>query len=520
MARSSAFENIKKLILVLTSHQKSEFRKSIKGWGEKKQYEDVYELVNRELVKNPDFSFDDYLKLPTQKGKLGQTEFNYTANYLFEKLLDSARKTSSTGKLRRDLYVILENIYFFYNVELYEDCRAELEKAKKIAGELDSPVFQIEVNYWERKLLLGVSHELTTEKVDNLLASDQSTIEALSKNSDLMEIISRMNLERQFKELTPYTIGKLAEFEKAYLADRYFEFYNALHARSIISNVLTEKQFQPNGSQAFAGFELGYAGNIQNMGEKIAILFENPKYREEDPARFWAALSNYFTACFREKRLDLIEKIEPMVPHEPETVAFLRYWVYFNLTKLIKQNRFAEAVVFIQKNDLNKRLVFQKNRMSHARFFSNLYLSAIVLFVQNELDAADDFLVQIRRHRTEKSPKDVLAMAALLQLIIKFEQKSFGSGGEFLDSEMRKTQRFLKEINEVDAFNRHFLLDFEKMVVEQNPKVFVAAAQKMFEKMPPYLDIKKDAEPYKMVIAWLEARMLEKPVNAVIHGYI
>ncbi len=520
MARSSAFENLKNVVLSLSTSQKRDFRKGIKFWGEKTQYDALYETINAELGKSPEFTFDQFLKLPTKRHGVAQKDFPGVAAYLCEKLIESARKSSPTGRLRRELHDTFENIYFLYGAELFGQCRAELEKAKCLAQQLDSSIFKIEVNFWERKLLFSSSEALSATSVEALRESENRLVEEISKNNFLLDLLTLGHAEKHLPKPSVTTIEKMAEFESAFLSGQFADGYLLISALKVIYMAISFPRLLGSDAQTFAGFGFTQAEILRNQETLIGLILNTPRYLAEDPTRNWSTLANYFSICFRLGRLDLIEEIEHQLPKDPETIAFLRYWAYFNLLKLIKQNRFSEAAAFVQKNSLLKRLHYQRSRLPHSRFCVLAYLSSVVLFVAGETAAAADFLDLIRRQRTAASPRDTLVLAVMLHLVVLFEEQRFEDSPDFLESEMRKARRFLAEIEEQDAFNRRFLLDFEKMAQEADAKKRAAFAAEVVKKLSALLDLKKDAEPYRILVAWFKAKSLGLHIRDVIKEFV
>lgn len=138
----------------------------------------------------------------------------------------------------------------------------------------------------------------------------------------------------------------------------------------------------------------------------------------------YALLDNYLNLCLRLKEYKRADDIEKIFAATRNEVQFLHSVAFHRLTHSLSGNAFQQAVDFIEKEKLEKRLRRYEKRIGESRAQAIRYTCGQAYFLLGNYDQASDWFFQIVNARVRANPTARL-VSEILHHICHFELNSF-----------------------------------------------------------------------------------------------
>ncbi|MCB9068822.1 MAG: hypothetical protein H6629_13555 [Calditrichae bacterium] len=379
-------------------------------------------------------------------------QLHVTKNYLIKLILKSLRNFHSQSGKTAEVKDLLRDVEILFQKEQFELCDELLQKAEKIAGEIELFPDLLEIFNWQRRLAL-VSGDAanSTERVNSLIQKEQDLLKLLSKNNRQWWLAN--NIYDEILSAQQLANGTSVTPPADLLPEKTSE--------SIRVNIL----FYYN-LKTFHFFTGDLPAAHRAADSLIEMLTKHPAFVQNDPAALFTAMNNKVGLCLQSRDYPAAEKLLATIREIPKIYGlkhtlrlspkiWLQTWNMELEMHRDTQNvpgglaRAAEIREFLDQlpNDAypDYRVVLS-------------YQIAYFYFLNQECETALKWLNGAFELDRQTAREDLLSYAHFLRLIIHFELENF----TVLKYSVESTRRFLKKKRDLHEFERQLLRFFSK----------------------------------------------------------
>lgn len=510
------------LIRALNQGQKRDFRKYIQFWGRKseRKYIVLYDVLQKFISSGKDETeLLDFLR-GRKKRENEPDEFLSASSYLFRKILESMRTTPDAAPHFNSLNAALQDIVFLNAKNLSAEGQDIAKDALKIARDLDKPTYEIELNFWKRRLdvsqttsgnLDGLARWLTIQKKLIGELEEMMEYEALSAE---IEIYLRKKVK--LAENTEFQVQTLLK-----TLDAAFENRLGLRSKIRLFTALShyfDLQYMLGTGKTESGLvkKVNAEKSLHFQEKAIEVFRKNKTFTEEEQDQFFNILGDYINRCMRFERTDLVEQLERELKGRENELVKYRYIAFYRLQHHLKLNEFRQAREYFVKHDVASGIEKFKHQIPENRLQSLRFTIGQIFYSLDDFDLAGNWFGQVASMRMEIKP-DVVLVCKVLEIICLWEYGAFNSDPD-TNRPVRNLRRSLVRARLMD--------DFLAKVLDGIEMVFRNARGLARSEFPQRLaEIKKEYEADKtkalffMVLAWFDARLMRTSVNKEIVKY-
>lgn len=379
-------------------------------------------------------------------------QLHVTKNYLIKLILKSLRNFHSQSGKTAEVKDLLRDVEILFYKEQFDLCDELLQKAEKIAGEIELFPDLLEIFNWQRRLALASGDAANSaDRVNALIQKEQDLLELLSKNNRQWwlanNIYDEIQSARQLadsasinppEELTPEKISE-----------------------SIRVNIL----FYYN-LKTFHFFTGDLPAAHRAADKLIDMLAGNAEFVRNDPATLLTAMNNKVGLCLQSRDYPAAANLLATIREIPTTYG-LKHTLRLS-PKIWLQTWNMELEMYRDTQNVPGGLA----RAAEIREFLDqlpddaypdyrvvlYYQIAYFYFLNREFETALKWLNGIFLQERQTVREDLLSYAHFLRLIIHFELENF----TVLKYSVESTRRFLKKKRNLHAFERQLLRFFSK----------------------------------------------------------
>lgn len=521
MKDSNILLSIYRLIRSLTPAQKRDFKKYTQFWSREhdQKYIHLFDHINLFITAKRDVS-----ELPADL--LDSNEFgpisslNASAKYLFEKIMESIRSTPGTIPPRHNkLFQALHDIHFLFYQELYVECNKAIKEAKRLAIEMDRPVYLLELQIWEARITNRLSNvpwklaemqdelQKTLENISetyNTFLSSQKLFVAAKKTvseapPDIQHIMDAIRVKQNddLDELSP-RLQYWRRVEMQY----YFELQSAIDRKS-------EQKDSVKANLSNALYYL--KKNLAFISDKGKILIE------EEPVIYVSALENYLATCLQLKDEEGIKQLESSFvkdKNKKEDIHWYRSISFYRLVSFIRFNQFSEACTYIKNQKLRENLQKRQHLISDNRMSAIRYCCVQAYFLNANFEIAQEWIELILDKPSHQSLPITFQISEILYIICLIETNIKHNGVTLIENLIRTYRR-----NEPKNKFMHDLLMALRYAAMGQQESFLKATVKHRAKLESHLEKNKALYIYGPVLAWLDKRISGKLLSEEIIKY-
>ncbi|MCC6281660.1 MAG: hypothetical protein IT262_13725 [Saprospiraceae bacterium] len=510
-----------RLIKSLSQTQKRDFKKYARFWSSDKEqkYIALFDHINRYIAAQKEMS-ELATDLSDSKKFGPNASINTLAHYLFDKIMDSIRDTPRVIPSRHDrLFKAFYDIHFLFYKELYAECYKVIREAKRLAHDMDRPVYILELQIWEARIttrLSNVSWKLADmqKELYDALQNIQETYTTFLQAQQLLvafktpdgnvspEIRNLMNAIKDKKEDDLKGLSPRLHYWRLVEVQHYFE----------LQYIIERKSLQADPSQK------NLSDGLHQLKENLDFLSENGKIiAEEEPVIYYSTLENYLSKCLELKDTEGIKKLESAFidnNDKKNEIHLYRSISHYRLLSYIRFNQFNEACLYIENQDLENNLQTRQHLISDNRMSIIRYGCVQAYFLNTNYKTALEWINRILNNPRSQSVPIAFQMSEMLQVICLIQIEPARNSTLLIDPLIRRCKRREPK----NKFLHDLLLSLRYAAMQQQGAT-EKATLKQRNKLNAYLDKNKTLYVYGPVLAWIDSRISGKSLAEEIITY-
>jgi len=495
------------LISSMTSAEKRSFRLYVKRNSPKGDvlFLQLFGLLDKEKEYNVEKVLD---KLP----KIKRSQLSNIKANLYQQLLTCLRlvKTKKVDEIKARELTDFAKI--LYDKGMYRACLESLEKAKRIAIDINFETLILSIIYFEKRIesqhitgsmadrALNLSKESSLLIDDLKLTNDLSNLSLLLygrylKNGLVRDVDDYDKLSSFFRSNLPERDNKdLNFYQSLYLFQSYVWFYNMTHE-----------------------FSLYY-----KYAQKWLDLFhETPGSEIKETPQYFKGLHNLLNALFMLQREDRFfkayEELKDFDIEQKTNVTRNEKSLWYLFTNVHLLNRifltadYKEGVKSI--SDLEEALSNNTFNWDSNRNLVFYYKIACVYFGNGQLEKSIDYLNKITSNYLAELRVDIQCYARILNLVAHFDL----GNEEHVNYQVKSVIRFLSKTKEHEAMQIE-ILKFLKRTTQMRSTNMSMEFSNLRDKL---ILLSKDkyqqrAFFYFDIISWLESKIQNRTIQEII----
>ncbi len=503
----------------LTQAQRRDFKKYVKFWGGKtgRKYLVLFDAIQQYIAVGKDEKrLKEYL-LGREKPEQEPDEVITAAKYLYRKILESMRTTPDAAPHFNRLNALMQDIGFLYAKNLFSEAQALVNEAVQLARDLDKTSFELELNFWKKKLLLAqnsLSREISAEwlQAQQHLSNAQQTLLIYEKLESELEFFFRKKeklppaLDEQVKAILreidnglPEQLTVRAKIRLYHSLSHYFDLQYALApgktASGLVKKNLAEK-------------------SVRFQGKALEVFQSNKIFAEEEQIFFMNILGNYLNRCLRFDKTELIEQLEKQLTQSKNDLLKYRQVAYQRLQHHLKTNEFEQARTYFEQNNVANGIEKYKHQMPETRLLALYFTVGQIYYSLNDFDRASDWFGKAAQMRVSINTNVVL-VSKVLEII---SLREYGAYDDDPTRPVKNLRRSLRRAGFMDDFMTKILDAVE--IVFRNPDLLSETPlPSLLSKLRHTYDDDKTKSLYGMILAWFDARLNGTNVSDEIIKY-
>ena len=446
---------------------------------------------------------------------------NTLAHYLFDKIMESVRGTTGTIPLRHNkLFQAFYDIHFLFYKELYAECHKAIREAKKLAYDMDRPVYLLELQIWEARITARLGHlPWRLSEMEDELQQTLRVVEATYTtflNAQQMLIAAKTNdnglLSKEINDIVE-NVQNRQEDDMEEISPRlhYWRLVELQHYYEL-QYIIDRKSAQVESSEKnLSGALNQLKANLDFMSGKGKII------AEEEPVIYTSALENYLAKCLQLKDKAGIEKLESAFINnndKKDEIHRYRSIVYYRMLSYIRFNQFSEACAYLEGQQLEENLHSRQHLISDNRMSAIRYACVQAYFLNENYEMASNWTNLIINNPRGQSLPITFLMSELIQSICRLEMKITRNSGSNLETLIRKYKR-----REPKNKFLHDLLLALKYAAMPPQSTLMKEIVKRRNKLEPELNKNTALLVFGPVLAWLDSRISGKTLAEEILQY-
>ncbi len=528
MSKESNFNNksilpsLYRLIKSLTQTQKRDFKKFARFWSTDKEqkYIALFVHINQYIAAQKELTAlaTDLAAHP----KFRSSSINTLAHYLFDKIMDSVRGTPGTTPPRHNrMFQAFHDIHFLFYKELYAECFKVIKEAKKLAHEMDRPVYILELQIWQARITARLSNiswrlEEMQEEQQQTLDIIEATYTTFLKAQRLL-VAAKTNdtgvLSKEIMDIMDAVRNKQDdELEQISPRLHYWRLVEAQHCYELQSIVEQKNTQEEDSSQKnLSGALHQLKTNLNFMSDKGKVI------AEEEPVIYISTLENYLAHCLKLKDEEGIKKLESVFINnndKKEEIHRYRSIIYYRMLNYIRFNRFKEACDYLEGQKLEENLQSRQHLISDNRMSAIRYCCVQAYFLNENYEMANNWANYIINNPRGQSLPLTFLLSELIEAICRLELKTLRSSSSYIEALIRKHKR-----REPNNKFLHDLLMAMKYAAMQPQSTVLKEIIKRRNKLETELNKNKALLIFGPVLAWLDSRISEKTLAEEILKY-
>lgn len=490
------------LIKSLTPTERRYFKLWVAPSGEKNN---KYILLFDAIEAQPEFDDEALKNLIYPEESLEGKKYSELKNYLYHEILKALQYFDEKTSVEFRIKNMLLNVKVLFKRSLFNECKEQLQKIKKLAREYEDFLALLEVLRWEKELAYAMTDITFLNKYLEDLRQEE--LRYLKEQTALMELRNlfftllvelRKDLNRNKEHLAQ--LKKLAENEWINKPELTFSTTaNLLRLRFISAYYFSISEFEK-----FYQTSKILLGEVEN----------HPHFLREGVSEYISILNNHIVSCgqlekYEEVRhyLEKLKNIEPITKDDALKIHRQYYLAKFRLC--ISSGAFEEGLEAL-KNHEAESLDFEKFFFEKNTFFFHYFL---IYFGANNYEKALQYLHEWLNMPRNIERQDLQSLARVLNLIIHFEMKN----DILLESLLRSTERFLRKRN-VYRFEKlmvQFIKNSRKMLHKSEIK---QGLQNLQAELKQLMQLPEEAQLIKMFDfeSWLESKLSGKLFKDIV----
>ncbi len=463
------------------------------------------------------FKFLEKLKFYDEKviiksGIVTKQQLSNLKAHLYKQILISLRLNPAHKNIRIQIREQLDFATVLYQKGLYKQSLKLLEKAKNLALENEEKNVAYEIVELEKV----IETQYITRSIST--RADQLSIQAkeLSQQNVIASKLSNLSLQ-----LYSYLLqnGYIKNNEELEFINRYF--YSKLPKYNSAQFGFREKLWFYKSHLWFSFLTQDFLHSYKYASQWVDLFKENKKLISLHPVFYLKGINYLLEACFFVKKIESFKRElaffeneidNKTIPSNTNTDLLIFQYLYANKLHLhFLEATFSEGEYLV--DIINEKVENYKNRLDNHYIVILYYKIACLYFGMGKNEICITYLQKIINSKKLSSAEDLQCFARVLNLIAHYEcGLDYDLERQFLD-----TYKFLLKMENLQEVQKVFLTsirDLSDVYPHEIKKEFkkIHAKLKKYENHP----YEKRAFLYLDILSWLESKIQNKPIAAII----
>jgi tetratricopeptide (TPR) repeat protein len=430
------------LVHSLTKSEKRFFKLQSSLQAGEKNYVRIFDLLEKMDHYDEEFVKESF------KGELFLKHLPSEKNHLFKLILKSLRSFHGESSVRSLLKQALKNVDILHKKGLFEECKKELKRAKKLATSYEFFYYLFEIISWQKNLLEeDYENGEFSQSIDEIAEEEAKVLLQLQNLAQYQVIYGKVNAIFRSGGFTPSKV------------------HEEMLTEILSSNLLGDGSLAISiRSNCIRLYSLGFCAIAENNIEKAAgyftelvTLFEENEWLREDKAkRYLRSLGQLLTCRVllndRAGATDIYKKLESLEDNDqfqdPDLVAF-RF-------RILKQIQVEMALMFdqkIQSDELFASIEETKNVLSKEFEMMMHYRLALYEFSCGFHQRALKHVNEIINNSDKELRQDIYGHVRVLNILIHLCLKN----SDLVEYALKSTIRFYTQRERDHEADIHFL---------------------------------------------------------------
>jgi len=496
------------LIKALTKSEKRQFKLYANrlGVNSEAKFMALFSL----LEKSPEYDEDAILK----SGIVKKQQLSNLKAHLYRQILVSLRLSPSHQNIRIQLREQLDFAVILYQKGLHKQSLKLLEKAKLLALENEQKFIALEIVEFEKV----IESQYITRSISG--RADQLVNEA-NELSEINSVAGKLsNLSLQLYSMMLKSGYAKNDAEMQHVTNFFQEQIPGVQLSKI---GFREKLWFFKANLWHSFLTQNFLSSYKNATRWVELFYNHPKMIVQNPV--WFLKGNHYlleslflmrhVSKFNAALLALERTVSAKhFPINENNAALSFLYIYINKLNLhFLVGSFNEGLYLVA--EINEGIEGYGDRLDEHHIMLFYYKIACLYFGMGDHERCIVYLEKIMANKDLSMREDLMCFARVLNLLARYE----AGLDENFDRYLKSTYKYLIKMNELHEVQReiiHFLrhLDLGKVL----PHQLKAEFEKLLSRLRVYENhpYEKRAFLYLDLISWLESKIENRPVSAII----
>ncbi len=537
-----------RLIHALSSKQKQDFKKSAAFHGSKTDdltYVVLFDLVNicldaaQKKLKHSDphdesasnqidyLFYEIFWQKFSKQTKIKTGDLSRICNYLYPRILESARYQNEQKSQLHDLLTMFKDIQFLMEKDLLVECKELIVKAKEISEHLGLFELQSYLLRAERQVFMKTQDENERksmhEKLREIEKSELAAIENLKEMTILrainQESFTGIGTQKQLKNDAVFArcvelfIQKFPEEPQHLTKDGKILWQNTMANFSVLA------RRHPDDGYKFLGTS-DWEKTHFHQRKIVEIIMSDPIFLSENPNRTLSNLMNYILMAIYLNKQDeeVFQFFEKIAAKKMSEVMFMKTVAYLKISMFMAdEKRFDKAIGWLEEKRIWILLKTYHHEIPKPHLQAIFFLGGLFYATKNRWEEAEKWFLENENDQLKVVNAASLVSSSYFLLVTKYEMGQF-NGHLYPEHIIQSFQNRLTKIKgSLDEFDKSFCKMFQVLMAHL-PKSSAAknvVAQHFLILQKLHNDLKKP-KSFQIILGWMEAKSENQALDKTI----
>ncbi len=433
--------------------------------------------------------------------------------HLYKQILISIRLIRNDQNIDLQLHEQLDFARILYNKGLYHQSLRLLQKIKDLAKANNQITYWVQALFFEKKI--ETLH--ITRSFDDRATALAEEVDDLNNRLSIVGKLSNLALQLYGWYIK---VGHARNENEIEEVKKFFEAKMPQHAADFTGFYERLYFFQ---SHAWYGFILqDFLTYYKNCQRWVDLFEKEPFMIKIEPQHYIKGMHNLLNAHFmlrNYKRFNNdLERFQSFYESKEGNATMnnhVQSFVYLYLAKINKhflEGTFSDGLQLVP--DIEKKLAEFELQLDRHRTLVFYYKIACLYFGSGDFNSTIDYLNKII-HWKSNLRSDLQCYARLLHLISHYEL----GNEEILESLIRSVFRFMSNMQNLGRVEKE-IFAFLRNSFRLDPKLLKLEFSKLLEVLAPVQDNSNESRSfmYLDILSWLESKIKDVPVQAIVRG--
>lgn len=483
------------LIHSMDAHEKGYFKKytRLHGNASENNYLKLFDFLNKQE------EYKEAQILQKFRGEKFIRQLAVAKHYLYDLILRSLRAYQENQSTIARFNARMENAEILFSRGMYAQAMKMIAKCRELVNELDDPVRELEIHYWDRKYIGELKASGMREQMDASFAESYASMQRLRKHLELRELFfhflsmvrkdmsrSDHSIQAELKEIVAHPhLADENQLDGFYQKLGFYNSWNIYH------------YLKGNQQEAY-----GYMRKI------IDLWNAHPAIRDQNMEVYIAGVNNYIISCTADNKLDEVRECIDLVDAMEVSNTGLKVKVFENLSLwklsygMNKGSNYLEAQFETLESGL-EAFTGKLNEGKEMVIHFSLAMAYLVTMKYNQALKKLNYILDIKKAEVRR---DVQAVARVLNLLVHYEL----GNDDLLEHITRSAKRYLESREQFYEYEQIIFGAMNKLIKSNN----VSSGRAIFAGLKTDLENYLQRHPekwldtsFKVVFCWVTSKV-------------